>query len=41
MSFVFPLELLATVFAFLARDTLGAGDDAGPLHDLLARTRLG
>jgi succinate-acetate transporter protein len=24
MSFVFPLELLATVFAFLARDTLGA-----------------
>jgi uncharacterized protein len=24
MAFVFPLELLATVFAFLARDTLGA-----------------
>jgi succinate-acetate transporter protein len=24
ISFVFPLELLATVFAFLARDTLGA-----------------
>src|SRR5213082_3769877 len=24
MSFVFPLELVATVFAFLARDTLGA-----------------
>lgn len=24
MSFVFPLELIATVFAFLARDTLGA-----------------
>src|SRR5881392_4434086 len=24
MSFVFPLELLATIFAFLARDTLGA-----------------
>jgi uncharacterized protein len=24
MGFVFPLELLATVFAFLARDTLGA-----------------
>jgi uncharacterized protein len=24
MSFVFPLELTATVFAFLARDTLGA-----------------
>ena len=23
-SFVFPLELIATVFAFLARDTLGA-----------------
>src|SRR5581483_7285888 len=24
MSFVFPLELIATVVAFLARDTLGA-----------------
>jgi succinate-acetate transporter protein len=24
MSFVFPLELVATIFAFLARDTLGA-----------------
>lgn len=24
MAFVFPLELIATVFAFLARDTLGA-----------------
>src|SRR5689334_8802466 len=24
MSFVFPLELVATVFAFLARDTMGA-----------------
>ncbi len=24
IAFVFPLELLATVFAFLARDTLGA-----------------
>src|SRR5947207_2774279 len=24
MSFVFPLELVATVFAFLAQDTLGA-----------------
>src|SRR3954454_10937126 len=24
VAFVFPLELLATVFAFLARDTLGA-----------------
>lgn len=24
MAFVFPLELLATIFAFLARDTLGA-----------------
>src|SRR5437868_9716447 len=24
MAFVFPLELVATVFAFLARDTLGA-----------------
>jgi succinate-acetate transporter protein len=24
MSFVFPLELVATAFAFLARDTLGA-----------------
>src|SRR5436190_12098230 len=24
MAFVFPLELVATIFAFLARDTLGA-----------------
>jgi hypothetical protein len=40
MAFVFPLELLASVFAFLARDT-ARRDLARPLHRVVADARVG
>ena len=40
MAFVFPLELVATTVAFLARDTLGAETGRRPVHDLVADAGL-